>query len=352
VITTNENGSSLRELEREAERNRQALIESVGALQQRLSPTAIKHEVEDYVRTKRNSFVESLEQRARDNPVQTLAIAAGAAYPLWGLISRIPVPLLLIGAGFALSRRPTSHSARPREGDQGIVERARDGLGVATDAALERIGDASESIQHNAKRGMEAARGAADRVAGMRSQASQQTADFATRATETLSETAGTIREVGSEALGRASELISTDRIKSAGTQAHDWIGDTVSRNPLVVGAVGLAIGAVIAAALPKTQQEDQFLGSASEHLKKRAQDAAAAGLDKARDVAADIYHEAMASAGEQGLSAEGLKQTAGEVADKVRAVAGAVGGQSQSQNTGDAHYQPNSVAGNSGGLT
>jgi membrane protein len=346
MLATNENGS-LRDLEREAERNREALMDSVSALQQRLSPTAVKHDVEDYVRTKRNSFVESLEQRARDNPIQTLAIAAGAAYPLWGLISRIPVPLLLIGAGFALSRQPPSQDGRPREGDRSFVTRAREGLGEVTDATSERIGDAAETVQQTAKRGMEAARGAADRVARMRTQASQQTADFATRAGERLSETAGSIREVGSEAVGRAGEMISTDRIKSAGTQAHDWIGDTVSRNPLVVGAVGLAIGAMIAAALPKTQQEDQYLGSVSERVKKRAQDAAAAGLDKARDVAADIYHEAMASAEEQGLSAEGLKQSAAELADKVRGVAAkATNSGTESQNTGDASYQPNSVAG------
>ena len=128
---------------------------------------------------------------------------------------------------------------------------------------------------------------------------------------------------------------------------------DTVSRNPLVVGAVGLAIGAVIAAALPKTPQEDQFLGSASGRVKRRAQEAAAAGVDTAKDVAADIYREAMADAKEQGLSAEGLKDAASEVAGKVRAaVAGAVGGQSQTQNTGDTPYQPNTAVGNSGGMS
>jgi hypothetical protein len=257
----------------------------------------------------------------------------------------------LIGAGFALSRRPTSHADRPPEGGRNFVEGARERLGEVTDAALERIGDAAESVQQKAKLGMEAARGTGDRVAGLRTRVSEQTADLATRASEGLSETAETIREVSSEAVARASEIMSADRIRGAGTQAYDWVEDTVSRNPLFVGAVGLAIGAVIAAALPKTRQEDQFLGSAAEHVKRRAQDAAAAGVDTARDVATDIYREAMASAKEQGLSADKLKQAAGEVADKVRAaVAGAVGGQSQTQNTGDAQYQTSSVADNSGG--
>jgi hypothetical protein len=280
-----------------------------------------------------------------------LAIAAGAAYPLWGLVSRIPVPLLLIGAGFALSRRPSSYDGRASEGSRNFVEGARERLGVATDTVLEKIGDAAEAVQHKAKLGMEAARGTADRVAGLGTRASEETADLATRASERLSETADTVREVSNEAVARASEMMSADRIRGAGTQAYDWIEDTVSRNPLVVGAVGLAIGAVIAAALPKTRQEDQFLGSAAEHVKKRAQDAAAMGVDTARDVATDIYREAMASAKDKGLSAEGLKEAAGEVADKVRtAVAGVVGGQSQTQNTGDAAYQTNSVADNSGG--
>ena len=131
-----DNEPSLRELERDAERNRVDLMNTVDALQKRISPAAIKHDVQDYVRGKKDSFLQSLEQRARDNPVQTVAIAAGAAYPLWGIISRIPVPLLLIGAGFALTRR--SAEDQDQVTITSFVDRARERLGEATDAAREK----------------------------------------------------------------------------------------------------------------------------------------------------------------------------------------------------------------------
>jgi hypothetical protein len=180
---------------------------------------------------------------------------------------------------------------------------------------------------------------------------SDRAADFANRASERVAETADALRGASNEPLGRAGEMISADRMRDAGTQTYDWIEDTVSRNPLVVGAIGLAIGGVIAAALPGTPQERQFLGSASRDVKRRAQEAAAAGVDRAKTVAADIYREAMTTAEEQGLSAEGLRDAASEVADKVRTVAtGAMGGQSQTQEKGNPPYQPNNIISTSGG--
>ena len=101
---------SLAQLEREAARNRAELMGTVDALQNRISPSAIKQDVQDYVRDKKDGILRSLEQRARENPLQTAAIAAGAAYPLWRIVTSVPVPLLLIGAGLALTRR-SSHVA-------------------------------------------------------------------------------------------------------------------------------------------------------------------------------------------------------------------------------------------------
>ena len=338
MFTTIENGPSIRELEREAERNREALLDSVTELQQRLSPTAIKHDVQDYVRAKKDSFVESLEQRARDNPVQTMAIAAGAVYPLWGLISRIPVPLLLIGAGFALSRRSANPDHRGLAEDTSFLDGARERLGAVTDSALEEIGHATHSVQRQAQLGVKAARSAVDRVSDLGTEVSEQTREVAARASGKLNDAAQTVRGISNEVVDRASELMSADRLRRAGTQANDWIEDTVSRNPLIVGAVGLAIGAVIAAALPKTRQEDQFLGSAAEHVKKRAQDSAAAGVNIAKDVAKDIYRDAVTSAKEQGLSSEGLSEAASDVADKLRsAVTGTLRGQNETQDSGGA---------------
>jgi hypothetical protein len=136
--------------------------------------------------------------------------------------------------------------------------------------------------------------------------------------------------------------------MKRVGSQANDWINDTVSRNPLMVGALGLAVGAVIAAALPSTRQEDQFLGSAADDLKRKAGDAALEGVEMAKDLAADVYNEVGDRAHEQGLSANGVADFAGQVGEKVKAVVASVtGGSGDSGNQRD--YSPRTTSGATG---
>jgi len=123
------------ELERDATRNREALASSMDALQRRVSPSAIKHDMQNYLQAKKDRIVEGLEQRAKENPLQAIAIAAGVAYPLWSLARRIPVPILLIGAGFALSRRSANLDHRGVAKDTSFLDGARERLGVVTDSA-------------------------------------------------------------------------------------------------------------------------------------------------------------------------------------------------------------------------
>jgi hypothetical protein len=323
------------QLEREAEQNRAALVDTVDALHRKLSPTALKHEVQDYVRRRKESFVDNLEETARDYPLQTIAIAAGAAYPLWSLVTRIPVPLLLIGTGLALARR-SNGGGQAQNGDAFGGE-ARGRPGHATDAAMQALDDGMTAIQEQALAGVASARQAADRLSSLKTQAAQSAGDFAARVGERVSGTAESLRGIGND----AAAMVTTERIQRAGRQSADWVNETVSHNPLIVGAVGLAIGAVIAAALPKTRHEDEFLGAAADGVKRRAQEAARAGVETAKGVGAEIYREAARHAEEEGLSVEGVKDAAGQVAERIRTAAfSAAGTQEHTQNPDDALSQ------------
>ena len=102
-MPTQAEGTALSALEREAEHTRADLIHTVDELHSRVSPQAIKEEVKAYARETGNDLIQSLERRALDNALQTIAIAAGVAYPAWRLLINIPAPILLIGAGLASS---------------------------------------------------------------------------------------------------------------------------------------------------------------------------------------------------------------------------------------------------------
>ena len=116
MASTNGHGNSLDELERDAERTRADLAHTVDELRsrisdtasdirERVSPAAIKQDVKDYVQHTGQQFYHTIESRARENPLQAVAIAAGLAYPVWRIVASMPVPILLIGAGIALSSR-------------------------------------------------------------------------------------------------------------------------------------------------------------------------------------------------------------------------------------------------------
>src|SRR6185503_1058849 len=124
-------GRSLSDMEREAEHTRADLIHTVDELHSRVSPRAIKEEVKSYARETGSELIYSLERKARNNPLQTVAVAAGLAYPAWRLLINIPAPVLLVGAGLALtqfgrSRGPTRAGGQG-EGD-GHGEQLTDGL--------------------------------------------------------------------------------------------------------------------------------------------------------------------------------------------------------------------------------
>jgi hypothetical protein len=202
---------------------------------------------------------------------------------------------------------------------------------------MQTLDDGMAAIQEQAMAGVASARQAADRLSSLKTQAAQSAGDLAARVGERVSGTAETLRGMGSN----AASMVSTERVQRAGRQSADWVNETVGHNPLVVGAVGLAIGAVIAAALPKTRHEDEYLGAAAYDVKRRAQGAARAGVETVKDLGTEVYREAARYAEEQGLSAEGVKDAAGQVAEKIKTAAfRATGSQDHTQNPDDASSQ------------
>src|SRR3984893_838599 len=111
-------GKSLSDMERETEHTRADLIHTVDELHSRVSPRAIKEEVKAYARDTGNELIHSLERKARENPLQAVAVAAGLAYPAWRLLANIPAPILLVGAVLAFSRFGASSRATTRDANR------------------------------------------------------------------------------------------------------------------------------------------------------------------------------------------------------------------------------------------
>jgi hypothetical protein len=81
---------------------------------------------------------------------------------------------------------------------------------------------------------------------------------------------------------------------------------------PLAVAVAGLAAGVAVAALLPATRMENQAFGGARDALA----DAAGKAGERMMEAAGKAGERLKEAADERGLSADGLKKMAGEVAD------------------------------------
>ncbi len=108
-------------------------------------------------------------------------------------------------------------------------------------------------------------------------------------AMDTLGSTAQAARERASQLGESARQLGQSARHQVQ--RARSNVDYLVNEQPLALGAIGLAIGAVLAAAAPRTRQEDELMGETRERLAKKATEA---GAEKAKQVM-ETAREAMA---------------------------------------------------------
>lgn len=99
---------------------------------------------------------------------------------------------------------------------------------------------------------------------------------------------------------------------------ARDGLTELFRAQPLALGAIGLAIGAGIAAALPKTDAENAYLGEASQTVKTQAAEIAGQQIEKATALAGDVVDAASAEARKQGLTTDGAKAAVDEITGRV----------------------------------
>jgi len=391
----------MEELERDAERTRADLAHTVDEIRsrisdtasdirERVSPAAIKQDVKDYVHQSGQQLYHSIETRARENPLQTVAIAAGLAYPVWRIVSSMPIPVLLIGAGIALSNRGAhAASGGSGSGGYGLLDQGRDKFDQATGEVAERARYASGMVQDATIRARDTAQDAASRARDAVQDATLRTKDAvqdaAARTREQVSDTVGRVgasvrstadsvtntvsgaansaREAvdsARDAAGRmASSAASTvsnavsssyettaeaaayarEQALRAAQQTRETFVQTMDRHPLLVGGLGLAIGALLASAIPSTRPEKQLFGESSDELRRRAREMASQGYEAARNAAGELIEDTARAAKDQGLSMDALRQAADELGSKVRTVAerttGLGSGERQSETMG-----------------
>ena len=187
-----------------------------------------------------SSFVDGLTAAVRENPLAAALIGGGA---LWLLIGNDK----LKNAASSLTAAAAPLADASLRGQRAAASKFEDGYNSVRDRTS-RMQD-------------EASRGFGETVRNAKSAASEAMSNVADTMSDRFDEGVTGAREVW-ERLGRAVPKRETL------AQAQSSLSDLLERQPLVLGAVGLAIGATVAGALAKSRLEDEWVGEFSDSLK------------------------------------------------------------------------------------
>jgi hypothetical protein len=253
------------EIEREIDATRADMRATLEALERRFSFDRLMDLTVGRIRERGGEFAGNLTDAATQNPVPLLLVSVGVA---WLMLT---------------SRRDKSDdsdsystsSARYRERLANIRGRAADAAGTAHSA----MSSTRESLKHAAETSREALRSA--------TQSSR----------DTIEHTAESLRDGASRAVSMAREKAD---------YARGSVDRLLHEKPLMLGALGLAAGAIVGALLPTTEQEDRYLGETRDRTLKNV-------AQKSRT----LYETARERAGTQRASNEEDASRRGEPASR-----------------------------------
>jgi hypothetical protein len=231
---------------------------------------------------KGSDFVRDLGDAARKNPISAALIGMGVLWLFTGGRPAERAADLVRGTGF---------------------DRIPDAAGNALDAARSTLRSGSETIGNGVSSATETIRDVG--AAGL------------DRVSRAGSEYAGAAYDYARNIPDAGGALFST---------ARENLSELFRAQPLALGAVGLAIGAGIAAALPATDLEAEYFGEASDNFKEQAVDFASEQAARAATVAEDVVTAVSDEARKQSLTVDAAKSAIADIPGKLGRVVDAAG--------------------------
>ena len=295
---------SVEELRRESERSRVELAGTVDDLRERITNTAedirhkvspqhVKSEFSDFISHKSQSWAASLKQQAMQNPMQAVAAGAFVAVPMLRLLRGFSLPLLMVGAGLALTSKTVRDKAV--ETSSPVIDRARAMMddGAEQNSSLGRSAVDTLSSVRNGMMGdaQDAAQGTMDNLRNRAAQTAETVTDTVRSGMEGASEMANDTMERARSAANPAGSTISdvattaSDTVAAAPEKARQVIGE----NAALIGGLGIAIGAILAASLPETKAEAAVTGPAADGVKRAAGSALQSGFEELKETAMSV---------------------------------------------------------------
>ncbi|HEY8607854.1 MAG TPA: DUF3618 domain-containing protein [Noviherbaspirillum sp.] len=331
----NENDSrSPEEIESDIERTRADFSSTIEAIQHKLSPSEMMDNAVDYaLSTTPGAFSVNLINSVRDNPIPVALIGVGIA---WLMAAGRKEPAYPAGY-YRRGRRSAYYSDldTPYEDEFAAEYPTSADAGTSSDGMMQRMasrtGDTARGLKEKASQAGQRLSSSASSVTGRVQQAGQSARS---RLQETTQSARSRLQETTQSAQARMSEM--SRRSQMHYSRAKQQVGQFADEQPLMIGAIGIAVGAALGALLPRTRREDELLGDTRDELLERAKEAAREQAETVKQSAQRV--------------AEMAKQEATRMKDDMASTASQSMGQGQGQAQGGASRTEGASFGGTGG--
>lgn len=277
MSNSNHTNDRIDDIERDIDRDRNHLSQTIRALEDKLSPGQIFDQVWTYARRNGGTFSDNLVQTVSNNPVPVIMTAVGIAW-------------------MAMGRNRTDYRSDawysedgdyPSRASYGVDPSYDDAYGddideIYADSAYDDTAFGSTSTTTSASASSSTSSSttdkARDKAKGLKDGLSSKARSARQGASDSLHRAGDRARHLGGDARRSAQQM--RERSRRQWQQASHGARDFFETNPLAVGAAALAVGALIGAALPETEAEKRLMGEKGEHLADRAKSMVKSSVD------------------------------------------------------------------------
>ena len=211
--------------------------------------------------------------------------ASGFLGDLGDAVKRNPLPAALVGMGIMWL---FSNRSQIADAGSGVVRSLGQGAGLPAKSASNDVKDGLSTASQTAK----------DRV---------------TSSIDAVTESANRMSDSVSSSFDRVPAMVG-----DAFDDLRDNLSETFRRQPLALGVLGLAVGAAVAASMPVTAAENQYMGDTSDLMKAKAGEIFEEKSQQAVELGTKVVDAVADEAQKQGLMPSQLKSAVTEFKDKV----------------------------------